>query len=204
MTAPGSCIAVGPDSRGTLGCFAQDSQGRWVALCNFHVLYDGDSVAGTPVYTLPGLAAPFGLATPIGHVGDDFLYEQQGDAALVVLNSPPLQFTAPQWPARPWENRRPHLHERVLKVGAATGLTTGIVTAVDISHTTRANGEELGVLGFEITTDHGPLSARGDSGAVWIAETDNAIVGLHFAGVPPDLAYACYFGAVLGGLHLTL
>lgn len=204
MMTPGSCIAIGPDSRGTLGCFAQDAEGQWVAVCNFHVLYDGSAVAGTPVYALPSLGAAFSTGTLIGHVGEDFLYGRSGDAALVRLESPPSQFAASQWPARPLVTRRPQLGERVLKVGAATGLTSGIVNAIDILHASLANGEVMDVIGFEIGSQEMTLSAKGDSGAVWIAEEDNAVVGLHFAGVPPDLAYACYFDQVLSGLQLSL
>lgn len=201
---PGTCIAVGSDSRGTLGCFAQDSHGQWVGLSNYHVLYDGSAAADSPVYALPSLGAAFSTARLIGYVGDPFMFEEGADAAFFRLDPAPEEFAASEWPERPLTTRRPELGERVLKVGAATGLTSGIVSAIDVVHTTQANGETVDVLGFEIESQEMTLCAKGDSGSVWIAENGNAIVGLHFGGTPPNQAYACYFDNVLSGLNLRL
>jgi hypothetical protein len=85
---------------------------------------------------------------------------------------------------------------RVVKSGAETGVTIGIVTDVTPSLITIESPPD--------SSDTFVLTERGDSGAVWLdAETGRA-VGLHFSGRDGNTAFARPLGNVLGALGLRL
>ena len=85
---------------------------------------------------------------------------------------------------------------RVVKSGAETGVTIGIVTEVTDVLITIASPP--------VVPDDYVLSDRGDSGAIWLdAETGRAI-GLHFSGRDGNVAFARPLGSVLIDLGLTL
>ena len=85
---------------------------------------------------------------------------------------------------------------RVVKSGAETGVTIGVVTDVTPSLITIESPPD--------SSDTFVLTERGDSGAVWLdAETGRA-VGLHFSGRDGNMAFARPLGTVLGALGLRL
>lgn len=66
----------------------------------------------------------------------------------------------------------------VRKVGAATGLTRGVITVV--------NGS---LFAIESIDGEGPISLSGDSGAIWV-DTKNRAVGVHQRGTGATHAFA--------------
>jgi hypothetical protein len=95
----------------------------------------------------------------------------------------------------------------VMKAGRTTGLTSGVVTAIEgegifwygpVQRTVRR------MLTIEPDGD-GVLSAAGDSGAVWFDPHDRRAVGVHFAGGgQPPRAFAVAMGPVLDALAVDL
>ena len=85
---------------------------------------------------------------------------------------------------------------RVLKSGAETGVTIGIVSEVTDSLVT--------IVSPPIVPDDYVLSDRGDSGAIWLDAATGRAIGMHFSGRNGDTAYARPLGAVLGALGLRL
>jgi hypothetical protein len=85
---------------------------------------------------------------------------------------------------------------RVVKSGAETGVTIGIVTEVTDVLITIASPP--------IVPDDYVLSDRGDSGAIWLDAATGRAVGLHFSGRDGNTAFARPLGSVLGALGLRL
>jgi hypothetical protein len=87
---------------------------------------------------------------------------------------------------------------RVLKSGQETGVTEGVITAV--------NGAEVRI---EPSSDFPPgyvLSGPGDSGALWVTKDTKAAIALHRAGsaVGGREVFGVSIGAVLTSLRLFL
>jgi hypothetical protein len=85
---------------------------------------------------------------------------------------------------------------RVVKSGAQTGVTIGIVTDVTDSLIT--------ITSPPIVPDDYVLSDRGDSGAIWLDYETGRAIGLHFSGRDGNTAFARPLGSVLGALGLRL
>ena len=85
----------------------------------------------------------------------------------------------------------------VIKSGAATGVTEGVITEV------RAGRVEIEPVGLPGEYE---LSAAGDSGSVWIAKTSLAPVVLHQGGSarPRSFAYGIPLLDVLAALNLAV
>lgn len=81
--------------------------------------------------------------------------------------------------------RQPRLGERVIKVGARTGRTTGLVRSIDYTTKVDFDGQSV-VFGNQTqivsNTKGMPFSKSGDSGSVIYAESDGYAIGLLFAG----------------------
>lgn len=85
---------------------------------------------------------------------------------------------------------------RVVKSGAETGVTMGIVTEVTDRLITIERPFDA--------VDEYVLSDRGDSGAVWLDAQTGRAIGLHFSGRDSNLAFARPLGSVLTALGLRL
>lgn len=85
---------------------------------------------------------------------------------------------------------------RVVKSGAETGVTIGIVTEVTDTLIT--------IVSPPIVPDDYVLSDRGDSGAVWLDADTGRAIGLHFSGRDGNVAFARPLGRVLADLGLRL
>jgi hypothetical protein len=152
---------------GTLGWFAtSNGADRWLVSC-CHVLCRpnlGPSVAGEPVFQ-PTSDAPIVANVQLGDITLDVaaaLILPAVAIALEILNLPPIQAPA-----------QPQVGMRVIKSGMATGVTEGIITAVNAA--TSQVEIEL-VSGFHPDYE---LSAAGDSGAVWLTRASCQPVALH-------------------------
>jgi hypothetical protein len=169
-------------SPGTLGCIALDDQDNpWIVSC-YHVLGRSRhfvSIVGNdePILqaTKMNSALDYGAAIVVPEI----------DVSASVLELDKLQRIADA-----------EVGMRVVKSGAATGVTIGVVaevTPVLIKIEKPADSPSDYVL-----SDHG------DSGAVWLdAQTGNA-VGLHFTRQDHAIAYARPLRNVLGDLGLRL
>ncbi len=97
-----------------------------------------------------------------------------------------------------------HIGMRVIKAGAATGVTEGIV--VDINS---GRPDALRIESPDMTTDY-MVCARGDSGSLWVDADTLRPVGLHVAGLPADetrVGFAALIEKVLeklGGLRVVV
>jgi len=80
---------------------------------------------------------------------------------------------------------------QVKKVGRTTGLTEGVVTAIDYEtvvpwgwRRARASYRFKNQIRVEPATGTGPFALFGDSGAMIFSDQEHAVVGLYFAGAP--------------------
>jgi hypothetical protein len=93
----------------------------------------------------------------------------------------------------------------VAKVGAASGLTRGVVEAVDMTGKVEGWGEQFWYDGgFGISSrGGGHFAAPGDSGALVVRESDGFILGVIVA-LSSALAIACPIGRVLEMLGCSI
>ncbi len=192
---PGTSILNGRIKEpGTIGLFGRDDQGAaWLVSC-YHVLcdcglakYTQDDVIYQPAAALPNYAV--GKTDAARAVVDlDCAAALISDGIQVISWIPglgPITQTA-----------APAVNARVLKVGAAGGLTEGIVTQVSGTAVT-------------IRTDPAfprgyAISEAGDSGALWIDQASGAAVALHRGLRDSRTATATLIDAVLESLRLKL
>lgn len=181
---------------GTLGCIGVDFLGNtWIVSCD-HVLgrpRQSPDVAGNDepiLQSTPALGGGIVARTRTGRMNRALDYA----AAIIVphvgvtasvLELDTLQRTADAV-----------VGMRVRKSGAATGVTTGIVTEVTDTLITIERPPDI--------PDTEVLSDRGDSGAIWIDVQTGDAIGLHFSGRDSDTAYARPLGSVLRALGLRL
>ena len=85
---------------------------------------------------------------------------------------------------------------RVVKSGAETGVTTGVVTEVTATLIT--------IESLPDEPDSYVLSDRGDSGAIWLDLETGRAIGMHFSGRDNNTAFARPLGSVLRALGLRL
>jgi hypothetical protein len=158
---------------GTIGLIAtSDGADRWIVSC-YHVLCRNDGSA-FPHYHVEPIYQPFfqDADAPIAMVdGSRINAELDCAAALVSVETIPQIFPLGTLSAP----RPPAVGIRVLKSGADTGVTEGVITGV--------NGNRVTVEAVGMPPDY-QLTGPGDSGAVWINATNNAPVALHQQGDP--------------------
>ncbi|MEJ5945088.1 hypothetical protein WDZ17_07230 [Pseudokineococcus basanitobsidens] len=185
---PGLSIAQEAVTAGTLGAFVRrEGDPRTYVLSDNHVLADSDRAAIGSGVLQPGpadggtaqdavgrltAAAPLQVATP-----------NAVDAAVAVLaDDVEVDATYPVGAITATALADDQLV--VEKVGRTTGLTRGVVTAVELDGV--AVGYPAGVLTFddqvEVSGTDGAFSAGGDSGSLVYDPATGAAVGLLFAG----------------------
>lgn len=187
--------------QGTIGLIATaDGQDRWLVSC-YHVLCRSDGSAfghDEPVYQPSGMNPAHSVARTVAGMGH---FGVNVDCAAVRVTLPADQCTgeilglgilAPPIDPAPGM--------RVMKSGAATGITEGVIRQVDQDLVTI---EPLP--GFGDQGERYELSKSGDSGAVWVERATVAPVALHFAGNgpgEPERARAMRINRVLALLDL--
>jgi hypothetical protein len=181
---------------GTLGCIGVDVDGNaWIVSCD-HVLgrpRQSTDVAGNDEPILQSTIALGGGIVARTRTGKMNRALDYGAAIIVpnvgvsasVLELETLQRVADAV-----------VGMRVVKSGAETGVTIGIVTEVTDTLITIERPPDV--------PETEVLSDRGDSGAIWLDVQTGDAVGLHFSGRDSNTAYARPFGAVLGALGLRL
>jgi hypothetical protein len=164
------------DEVGTLGLLAQDVVGsdeRWLVSC-YHVLVGSP---GTVPVAGEGVLQPASAIWPVA-----FIDALRADSALdcaaaridsgVEIAAEILGIGAAGIPADP------EIGMRVIKSGAATGVTEGVIEGI--------NGDDVIIglpPGFDSDYD---LSLPGDSGSIWLSQKGHSPVALHLrSGLGP-------------------
>lgn len=191
---------------GTLGCLARTvHQHRPVFLTSCHVLFAAGAARRDPVWRIDETegrrhyqrigSALQGKCAIVRFRGDDYYV----DCAIGTLDEPHagdgLRIATPKHGGR------------VVKTGAATGTTTGVI--VDSSYTAdaatggRAHSATPRQLLIRSSDARQPFAAEGDSGALILDEND-AVVGLLWGTTVAGESVACPIGPVLHALNIRL
>lgn len=178
---------------GTLGLFAtSDGSDRWLVSAN-HVLHpDTGAQAGDPVYQ-PSNATPQDVvartSTTLQNPNLDF-GAAEVDTGIVIRNVL-LGVGDLGLP------RSPRIGLHVLKAGAATGITEGVIDHVD--------GDKVRIVVPSAYPAGYTLSSTGDSGSVWVARSSRRPVALHVGGnvTGPETASAIVISRVFADLGLS-
>lgn len=96
----------------------------------------------------------------------------------------------------------------VCKSGRRTGITYGLVTAIEGTLKMNYRGLDRliqNVITIEPRVSGGQVSAAGDSGSLWVEESTMLAVGLHFAGTEePGRALAMDMQPILNALNVNM
>jgi hypothetical protein len=165
---------------GTLGCAMVDAAGTAFLLSAWHTLYGAAGADGQRVYQ-PRPASTNWVGW--NHVG---IHTPQVDCALVRVNAQRhIDPVILGWPSVRLRAGRPARRgESVRKMGV-NGAAFGIVDSVGVPVTISGLGALHDQLFIRPRTTGLSLAFRldkQDSGAVWVADDDDAVVGLHIAG----------------------
>jgi len=202
---------------GTIGAFVRDrTTGNLVLLSNWHVLQGPRGSIGDAVVQ-PGLSDDnrvdqnrIGtlLRSHLGRVGDCALSSVEGRAVMSEILGLGVSVGAVGDPS---------LDDPVVKSGRTTGVTNGIVKALEVHPRIDYGGGISEIVGgFEIEVDpaappaDGEISRGGDSGCAWMAvdsagNPTDVMLGLHFAGVDGarrEYAVACFAVSVMKKLEV--
>jgi len=183
-------------SPGTLGCIGLDSADKpWIVSC-YHVL-----ARNRQAIDPPGNDESILQSTPdrgggvVAHTRTDKMNAALDYAAALIVpaigvSSSVIELTKLDRVALAMVGML------VVKSGAETGVTIGIVT--DVTDTLITIGSPA------IVPDGYVLSDRGDSGAIWLEIDTGRAIGLHFSGRDGNVAFARPLASVLTGLGLRL
>ena len=215
--SPGYSIGHRLVSAGTLGAFVVDQNDYICALSNNHVLAASNrGRRGDPIFQ--NAVADAGHARRSNVVG--YLHRRAKllangnvvDAAVSTVDgSLDIDPTHAGQMVTTWRQDGPLPGEGVWKVGRTTGVTRGVVRAIDvdgvrIDYSEAGDGSQMCTFDGQIEilgAGSTPIFSRGgDSGSVILDAGDSA-VGLLFAGNRAGLTYANPISAVFRSLGLT-
>jgi hypothetical protein len=160
-------------------------------LSNWHVLCGApEAAAGDPISQPGPMDAGSSPTAEVATLLRWLKLSQQFDAAVAVLK-PDVAVSGTLFGTnvRPGAVVTPAVGMRVLKSGAMTGVTHGIVDGIggsyQLDYTNFGDAPEW-MLGFRVVPDPAApatdLSLDGDSGSLWVTADGGNPVGLHFAG----------------------
>lgn len=176
---------------GTLGLIAEDAAGdKWLVSC-FHVLCGANGTAADDEPIYQGVLAPGTEVARTAIAKSNAALDVAAGRLLVAADCAALGI------GRLAGIGAPKVGTRVLKSGATTGVTEGIISRVEATRVTIEIPES-----FPLTYD---MTERGDSGAPWIEAETRLVVGLHTSGTAQgvDKAFAVPAALVLSTLALT-
>ena len=195
---------------GTLGGRVIDRDtGEALILSNFHVLaVDTTSRPGMAIYQ-PGRMDGGGANDRVAALARHAMAVNI-DAAVATLDSdgrPLINFQLGLGPVAGLAH--PQIGEQVIKSGATTQVTYGLVTGVEgVSEPIRYGNLAriiAHVMRIEPQLLEDRVSAGGDSGSWWLDQATHNVVGLHFAGqFQPDIALAINMPMVLDALNVDI
>lgn len=176
---------------GTLGAIVWDKDdGQVCMLSNWHVLCGSPAcAAGEDIYQ-PGVYDGGTAADTVASL-KRWMLNADADAAIAKLNGARShsQDILDLAPVAGIETN-PVLGMNVIKSGRTTAVTKGIIDGVSASVTINYGGGVVQIFHNQLHIVPRPpwpaidyeVSKGGDSGSVWIVESSNKAVGLHFAG----------------------
>lgn len=186
--------------RGTLGAIVFDQRTRRpMALSCYHVYMEGEPGEGLD----EAVHQPYtGFNAPQDRIGTVDRGDKRLDCSAVLLDMPQRSGRGVSTdivgvPGGIKGVVAPRLGMLVVKTGAETGTTRGIIEGV----------HEGGFTVAPLPGAVGPLCDPGDSGAVWLEEASHAAVGLHWGGEDvgePERAQAHTISRVAARLDLEL
>jgi len=191
---------------GTLGVSVFDNISREdMILSNWHVLCGRNNCNVGEVIIQPGSGGGDGGTSNdiVAHL-HRFILSGQDDVAVARLNGDRFLLKTILNLGEVMEVGTHSLNMHVRKSGRTTGVTEGYIT--DINSTIDIRGYPGGTREFrnQILIENGVVSRRGDSGSVWINDS-NQVIGLHFAGsTDGSLAIANRISSVLQALDINL
>jgi endonuclease G len=215
---PGISISHRLCPSGTLGLLVKDdlAEGELSVLTNWHILADSSFAnPGDPITQPSAMDGGRPPGDTVAHLTRSIL-DQDGDAAIAKLtHNRPIDLTIRDLGAVARTIKDPVLGDIVVKSGRSTNVTKGRVEGRGVYFPIYRTKDRIGIAGFEIVPldrsnpTNIALSANGDSGAVWLLEDSDTVVGLHFAGernVSPDkeVAIACFATRVFSRLGISL
>lgn len=180
---------------GTLGCIGIDDEGPWI-VSSYHVIgrvrdvtagpSDGESIWQS---TTDRGGSPIALSRL------SKMDRQLDIAAALIL--PDVGISADILEMHQLRGvTEPAFGMRVIKSGAGTGVTEGVITDTTSELVTIESPQHM--------PEGYVLSDLGDSGAVWVDALTGQAVALHFAGRDGNTAYARPLSLVLNSLGLRL
>jgi endonuclease G len=192
---------------GTLGGLVKDrATGVEMILSNWHVLVHDWGVQRAKAIYQPGRGDGGNPADKVATLARDAMSVNL-DAAVATLTGN-RQLINDQLELGPVKGvRQAELGMEVLKSGRRTGITGGMVTAVE--GVTRINYRGLNRIIQKVVTiepHSGPeVSAPGDSGSWWLDKATMRAIGLHFAGSNrPERALAIDMQSVIDALNVDI
>lgn len=214
---PGYSVGHRRVGAGTLGAFVVDAQDYICVLSNNHVLAASDRASpGDPIYQNARLdAGGLRRENAVGDLRRWVGLRPSGnlvDAALsAVYEGIPVEPSHAGQPLAGWREDLPSPGEYAWKVGRTTGVSSGMVRAVevdgiDVDYSDAGDGSRMYTFDSQIEIvgdDDTPTFSRpGDSGAVVLDANDFA-VGLLFAGNPRGVTYANPIATVFQSLRIA-
>lgn len=213
---PGISVSHGARGAGTLGTLVYlEGSNAPVILSCWHVLAPENGRRGDAIYQ-PSLADGGNPRFDVVAHLERWFVDEDGDAAIALLTrGRMLETTLLESDVEIGSARRVVLGEVLEKSGRGTGVSSGLVDGVGRYRLTLHSGGPTWVEGFRLVPVEGadgPLSDRGDSGAVWFKRRNRsksaAGVGLHIDGErrqgDPEYAIACHLPQVLERLEVSL
>lgn len=211
----GSSVSHYLTGTGSIGCRVRDLQtGGFMLLSNNHVIaLENDAVADDPVVD-PGRddggTAPANTIASFSRcVKLDFSGSPNFVDCAVATLAPGIDLAPPAGPGYSYDPLLAPAQvaktSRVMKIGRSTGLTSGLVTGIEMGNffVDYQNGPALFDRQIEVAGVGGAFAAHGDSGALVVNEA-GAAVGLLFAVSEVGVAYVNPIAPVLGGLGVAL
>lgn len=217
---PGISISHVDVTAGTFGAVVYDvHNGEPFILSNWHILNGPTGIIGEQIVQPAAMDDGNLLSNVVGRLVRSHL-GLAGDCAIASIIGRSLNPAIFERDVIPRRVGVASIGAEVVKSGRTTGITYGIVRRVGvIVKMDYGLGSEQQVGGFEIVPnvdklpDNGRISLNGDSGSVWMVDTEgldkDVVLGLHFAGEnnpcpEEECALACDIHSVLEKLQVTL
>lgn len=212
---PGESIANSKGVPGTLGCLVQkENEETWHLLTNAHVLLGQNASKGDPIWLIDYQPDGSYQCHLIGETDQTEIgvVRYQGvqyfiDGALGRLKS--TVQVRHHFPNKRWEvigSRFPNIGEKVTKIGAGSGLTSGIVADIcypDVAYIGRKSFVAPNQILISPLTFGDSFCKAGDSGAIVLDES-NKVIGLLWGNNAKGEGIACHIAPVLQALEIKI